>query len=127
MKLLPNVDIGSGKYGMGVQQDITVITLAYLSIILYTGMLVLEIYNVYKFLYKQKKYKVYPVSLFYALAVPCTILRIISNFLIVPDDLYMRTYTVLLPAEFKTCIGFSQILVMIELKIRVEQSMLVVE
>ena len=60
------------------------------------------------------------MSLFYALAVPCTILRIYLNFYIVPLEMYTSVIELLLPAEVKICIGFTQILVMIELNIRVE-------
>ena len=85
MNYLPYIDTSSDQNdGMNRTQDITVIILAYISIFLYLCMFSLELYNVYKFLYKQGKYKVYPVSLFYALAIPITILRIISNLWIVP-------------------------------------------
>ena len=53
--------------------------MAYVSIFLYIALSALAMQNVYKFLYKQKKYKVFPVSLFYSLAIPCAALRLFAN------------------------------------------------
>ena len=83
MRLLPYVNTESEDYGMDLRQDIIVASMAYFSMAMYSGMFCLEIYNVYMFLYKQNKYKVYPLTLFYALAVPCTLIRIFGNYLIV--------------------------------------------
>ena len=115
MKFLPRVDTESDAYGMDLKQDITVIILTYISIFLYSTMFGLEIYNMYKFLYKQGKYKIFPLTLFYTLATPVTVLRIMMNIWIVPDAMYDLLAFDVLPADFKICIGFSQILVMIEL------------
>ena len=77
MKFLPYLDTEDDALGMGAKEDIAVIIFTYISIILYTTMLALEIYNIYKFLYRQSKIKVFPLTLFYVLATPVTILRII--------------------------------------------------
>ena len=127
MKLLPYVNTGSDEYGMGIKADITVTILAYLSISIHVSMLFLEIYNVYTFVYKQQKYKVFPVSLFYSIAIPSTILCIYLNLFIVPNEMYKTPILLILPSEFKICIGLSQILVIIELTIRVKQSTLILE
>ena len=124
MKLLPGIDTENSVYGMSHQQDITIAILAYISILAYLGMLCLEIHNVYFYLLKQGKYKVYPVLLFYLLAIPCTIMRIYNDFYITLTDIYFL-FIGNFPAAIKACIGLTQILMVVELTIRVKQSTIV--
>ena len=83
MKYLPYVDLQKNQYNMGLKEDICLIVFAYISICLYLVLIAIAIQNVYKFLYKQKKYKVYPVTLFYIFAIPNLILRVSSNIFVV--------------------------------------------
>ena len=84
----------------------------------------MELHNVYFYLLKQGKYRVYPVLLFYLLAIPCTIMRIYSDFYIVLLDIYFL-FGGNFPAALKACIGLTQILMVVELTIRVKQSTIV--
>ena len=70
MKLLPGIDLNELDYNLTKPQAITIALIAYLSIAAYIFLLAFECHNVYFYLYKQKKYKVYPVTLFYAFAIP---------------------------------------------------------
>ena len=79
MRLLPGIDLNELDYDLTEPQAITIASIAYLSIAAYIYLLAFECHNVYFYLYKQKKYKVYPVTLFYAFAIPCCILRIWVN------------------------------------------------
>ena len=119
MKLLPGIDTQVNEYGMSFSEDITIAVLAYISIFAYLSMLCLELHNVFYYLYKQGKYRVYPLLLFYILAIPCTIIRIIFNCLIAITSIYALEIGSL-PAVMKACIGLSQILMVVELTIRVK-------
>ena len=85
MKLLPSVDITNpGSSGMNQTESIIVVTLSYLSVLAFTPLLLLGTYNIYTFLVKQRKYQVYPLVLFYLLAMPCLIMRILVPIFIIP-------------------------------------------
>ena len=97
--------------------------LVYVSIILYSALFCLEIHNSYKYLWLKRKYKVFPVCLFYVISIPATVFRIYENIWIVKICAYEENWTLVMPSIFKLCVGISQILVMVELTIRIEQSM----
>ena len=126
MKLLPCVDTSTDMFKLDTSRDITVAVLIYISLIAYSLMLALEIHNVYFYLLKQGKYKVFPLTLFYALVIPCTLIRIYYNFNLACSAAYILLYE-LFPSLFKICIGFTQILIMTELTVRVDQSMFAME
>ena len=122
MKLIPSSDITDGTNGMDFNQNLTVAILAYASVLLYSSLLCLEIHNLYRYIYLKKRFEIFPLSLFYGLSVPCTIFRIIMNIWIIDIVQYANIFVQGTPAVIKMCIAFSQILVMVELTIRVEQS-----
>ena len=122
MKLLPSVDISNNSDAMSSKQSLTIVIIVYISVCFYTVLLVLELHNLYKYIYLQKKYKVFPLSLFYALSIPCTLLRIYENIWILEINKYLYIWVLWSPAVMKLCISFSQILIMIELAIRIEQN-----
>ena len=66
MRLLPGIDLNELDYDLTKLQAIIIALIAYISIAAYIFLLAFECHNVYFYLYKQKKYKVYPVTLFYA-------------------------------------------------------------
>ena len=103
-------------------QSIKIILLVYISVAFYAVLLALIIYNSYMYLYLQKKYKIFPLSLFYAFCIPMTIFRIFENIWIVELTKYFFLGVLWTPAVIKQCVALSQILIMIELAIRIEQS-----
>ena len=119
MKLLPGLDLYNLDYDLTRTQAVTIALISYFSIAAYTFLLAFECHNVYFYLYRQRKYKVYPVTLFYAFAIPCCITRIWVNFDIVRMVAFLNPVLEFVIADLKICIGLSQILVMIELNIRV--------
>ena len=122
MKWLPSIDISNNSDQMSPQQSLTIVIIVYISVCFYTALLLLELHNLYKYIYLQKKYKIFPLSLFYALSIPCTLIRIFSNIWILEITKYSYIWVLWSPAVLKLCISFSQILIMIELAIRIEQS-----
>ena len=85
MKLLPSVDIDNpGLSGMTRKEAIVLASLSYASVIAFLPLLILALYNIYTFLIRQRKYKVYPLVLFYTLTLPCLLMRITVSIYIVP-------------------------------------------
>ena len=97
--------------------------IVYISVVIYTTMLSLEIYNCYQYLYQKKKYTVFPVTLFYTLSIPLTALRIYENIFIVEIVSYYQIYFIIMPIALKVGVGLSQVLVMLEIAILVSLSM----
>ena len=62
---------------MSDEQAVTLVVLAYISVLVYLAMGALATQNTYKYLYVKKKYNVFPVCLFYILAIPLIIQRIV--------------------------------------------------
>ena len=77
---------------MTQNEALTIVILTYISVLVYTVMISLELYNSYKYLYLKKKYTVFPVCLFDALSIPATALRIYENIWAV----YLVTYNVVI-------------------------------
>ena len=107
MKLLPSVDTSNNSNNMTYEQNVTIIVIVYVSVICYALLLSLEIHNLYYYIYLQKKYKVFPLSLFYALCIPCTVLRIYENIWIVQVNKYILIWVLWSPAIVKLCISLS--------------------
>ena len=106
MKLLPRVDTSTDDYGLDITKTYIVVSIVYVSIFAYSYMLWLELHNVYFFLYKQRKYKVFCLTLFYILVIPCTILRIIYNLYTMHVEIDYCIIGNLYPVIFKICIGY---------------------
>ena len=79
MKVLPLLDIPDNSFNMSLGQSITIVVIVYISVVLYTALLVLEIHNLYRYIYLKGKYELVPLFLFYFLSIPCTVLRIYEN------------------------------------------------
>ena len=107
MKVLPGFDLKDEADDMNFTQSLILAIYMYIKIILYTILLCFELLNVYRFLYLRKKYKVLSLSLFYALSIPCTILRLIGaiwdRVLTVQDILWIN----LPPGELKIGIALA--------------------
>ena len=85
MKLLPSVDVDiPGLSGMTKRETIVLVSLSYTSVIAFLPLLILALYNIYTFLIRQRKYKVYPLVLFYTLTIPCLVMRMLVPIFIVP-------------------------------------------
>ena len=123
MRLLPGLDLQISTGKMTQKQAHTIAVLCYIAVVVYLAMLALEAFNTYKYLYLKKRYKAFPVLLFYILSIPSTMFRIYENIFIVEIVMYQYPWLVMMPALFKVCISFSQILVMLELTVRINQSM----
>ena len=107
MKFLPSLDVNDESDQMDKRQDIIVICLVYISVLFYSALLVLELHNLYRYLYLQKKFQVFPLTLFYTLSIPCTILRIYGNIWVVEVVKYQQLSITITLAFIKLCLGFT--------------------
>ena len=94
-------------------QRILVALVAYFCATLYFILLVLTSYNMWKFGYKESKWRVWSLSLFYSLATICLILRIWLTITVVCVSNQFNLWLIIMPAVFKICIGLEQIMVVV--------------
>ena len=77
----------------------------YFCTILQCGLLALLIYNIWKFLYKQGKWRVWMLSLFYVLSVICMTMRIFVTYWVVCETNTFSTVLTLGTAVLKIAVG----------------------
>ena len=119
---LPTVHRADGLEMMTQDQNIKTAVVAYTAVICYTALLILEIHNLFKYIFLKRKYEVFPLSLFYMCSIPMAILRIVESIWIIQFMAYQNNWMQLTPPVVKINVALTQILVMTELTIRVEQS-----
>ena len=123
MIYLPDLDINDNCIEMNSAQVFGTVIISYITTAIFISILVLAIWNTYYFLYKLRKYQVYPLFLFYILSYTDIFLRIYHSFWMVTVFEYKQIFAVIGVMWTKVCIGITQVLVMTELTIRIEQSM----
>ena len=106
---------------------LAVAILAYLGIVLYSLLLFLALSNTYSFLLKQGKWKIYSLSLFYFFSILCIISRILYAIFVIPIQINFYIMPFVTPAVLKIFISISHVMIMLELSIRVKQSILLYE
>ena len=80
MKYLPDLDINDDCIKMNKAQVVGTILISYTTTFIFISILVLAVWNTYHFLYKQSKYQVYPLLMFYILSYADILLRIYHSF-----------------------------------------------
>ena len=95
---------------------------AYLSATLFLILFVLVCYNIWKFGCLQGKWRVWSLSLFYSLTTLCVILRIWISINCVCIANQFNLWLILEPAVLKVCIGIEQIMVVIEITLKVREN-----
>ena len=80
MILLPGLDITDSCIQMSEAQVAGTAITCYITTGLFCSLLLLAIWNTYFFLYKQSKWKVYPLLMFYGLSYVDILLRIYHSF-----------------------------------------------
>ena len=124
MPVLPYWDrIPPGK-ATSSQKDVLAV-LTYLTALVFGGLLFFACYNYYKFLLKaQPRRKVLdPLSMFYILSICTIFLRMLSIIYTEKIDIIFMINLELLPPLFKLNTGLIQAWIMIELSLRVKQSL----
>ena len=127
MKPLPGLNVHDSCIKFNSGEVIGATLIAYLVTAIFIFLLYITVWNTYNFLIKQRKYKVYPLLLFYILSYADILLRIYHSFWMVDVIEYQQIFAVIGVMWIKVCIGIAQILVIVELTIRIEQSMRVYE
>ena len=92
---------------------------AYFSAVLFITLFVFLVYNIVEFLIKQKKWRVWSLLLFYGLAFICVVLRIWISIMVVCVTKRWNLLSALSTAVIKICIGIEQIMVIIEIIMKV--------
>ena len=105
------------------KQAIILAVSAYLCILLFTLLLAFALYNTWAYLIRQGKWRVFSLSMFYALTIICLTFRILVYVMSVYVAQWLNVALVLFPAVIKICIGIVQIAVIVEITMRVRESM----
>ena len=95
---------------------------AYICTLMFILLLSFAVYNTWHYLIKQGKWRVFSLSMFYALTIICLATRIFVNVLAIYIGKWFNVSLVLFPAVIKICIGIVQIAVIIEITVRVKES-----
>ena len=96
---------------------------AYICTLIFTFQLAFAIYNTWMYLIKQGKWRVFSLTMFYALSINCICLRILVSFFCVEISEMLNAALTLYPAIVKICIGIVQIAVMFEISVRIKESL----
>ena len=80
MIFLPGLDITNDCIQMSEGEAVVTVLFAYTTTGCFILILMLAVWNTYHFLYKQSKWKVYPLLLFYILSYVDILLRIYHSF-----------------------------------------------
>ena len=79
--ILPDLARDSKDFTLG--QTIAIAIVIYGTVIIFTQLLFFCLYNIYYFLYKQGKWRVFPLTVFYILSVVMCLLRIYGTIIAV--------------------------------------------
>ena len=79
--ILPDLARDSKDFTLG--QTIAIAIVIYGTVIIFTQLLFFCLYNIYYFLYKQGKWRVFPLTVFYILSVAMCIVRIYGTIIAV--------------------------------------------
>lgn len=127
MYLLPGLYYGSDTTYLEKPEAIIVALVAYLSTAQFIGLLIFCCFNVWVYLIKEQKWKVFPLSAFYSLALVTLAMRIIDSIWVVHNFFTQQTFFILFPPVLKQAIGIVQVMIMTELSVRVSQSMTIMQ
>ena len=120
MIYLPGLNTDDECIKMTQGQKIATVLISYTITAIFASIFFLTLWNTYFFLYKQQKYKVYPLLLFYILSFTAIILRMYHSFWMIEVVLYQQVFAIIGPTWVKFSIGIVQILTMTELTLRIE-------
>ena len=105
------------------EQAILMAVSAYFCILIFSLLLGFALYNTWQYLLKQGKWRVFSLSMFYGLAIICLSFRILVYVLSVYVAQWLNVSLVLFPAVLKICIGIVQVAVIVEITMRVRESL----
>lgn len=103
-------------------QAIWIVFTAYFCILMFLLLLAFALYNTRMYLIKQGKWRVFSLSSFYALTIICTMNRVYVCLMTIRIARWFNVCSVLFPVVIKMCIGLIQIAVIVEITVRVRES-----
>ena len=102
------------------------VVVIYISVALFSLQLLLAIYNSYRYLYQQSKYKKLPLLLFYVLTILLTVVRIWYSIFFFGFIMYQYVIAVIMPILYIN-MGLNQCWMLFELSLRVRRSLWISE
>ena len=98
------------------------VSAVYFSTVMFVILFAFIIYNTYKYVYGQSKWRTIPLLFFYILAFITVGYRIYDTIYIMQLAEQFTIPTLFIPPVLKMCIGMIQVLVMIEISVHVDQN-----
>ena len=119
--LLPSLNYPD-NYQYTPTETLWIITSAYIVAALHFALLMFALYNIWNYLYRQQKWRVFSLSMFYVLILGGLTIRIYVTILINVAQSKPVILYYLLPMAVKMSLGLVQILIIIEITLRVRES-----
>ena len=104
---------------MSEQEMRIMVALIYFSTICFIIELAMTLTNMWKFLIKQRKYKTWPLLIFYILTICLAVVRIYNSFFFFVLVAENEIFGILLPPVIKLNLGMVQCWILLELGLRV--------
>ena len=120
MGIIPALKYENNSFSTG--ETLSIVISVYFCLTMFTLLLALCLHNIYMYLFKQRKWRVFPLSMFYTLSILMLAVRMYET---VQTAYTAKIYGVsglLMPAVLKILIGVVEIEVIAELIIRVKES-----
>ena len=116
--LLPDLEYPNGNQ-FSESATVWLAVSAYICGLLFTFLLAFALFNTWKYLYKQGKWRVFSLTMFYFLSTICLALRVVVNIACIWVAQYDIVTLILFPAVLKFEIGLVQIAIIVEISMRV--------
>ena len=119
--LLPDLEYPTGNQ-FDKRETIWLAVSAYTCAFLFTLLLAFALFNSWNYLYKQSKWRVFLLTMFYILSTLCLALRVVVNIFTVWAAQYFIVTLIVFPAVLKFEIGLVQIAIIFEISMRVKEN-----
>ena len=119
---LPCLDVSAGNDQYTDEQAIWLIVWSYFCTLLFFALFCFLVFNIWHFMYKQGKWRVWSLRMFYSLTTLCVLLRIYVSVVNVCISSYFNLTFIFVPVVLKITVGIEQIVVIVELTIKVREN-----
>ena len=122
MHIIPEIQYFKDRDTLTRSELTTIVSLMIFLTICFISELALALTNTWKFLIKQKKYKNWPLLMFYLFTIVLAAMRIYSSYFMFHIIVEQSLFAILLTVNLKLSIGIIQCWVLIELALKVTQN-----
>jgi hypothetical protein len=113
VKVLPYLDLNDTY--LSHKQAIWIAVSSYVTAACFLGLFVFTIYNIVRYLIMQKRWRTYPLLMFYVLCFFCVGLRMCDSIWIMYLATKFSASMTLMAPILKLCIGLVQVLILVEI------------